>query len=130
MEKCSYKLLYTGEKLPRSVLLKSRVDIKTLLGKGKRFKSGSVTITLYRVSKESNFKVAFLVSKKLGKKAWLRNRVKRWLRELFRKSKSSFPRGYHIAVSVRRPYVGLRYNDLKKDYNELITGEEFTDFFD
>ncbi|MBN1970663.1 MAG: ribonuclease P protein component [Candidatus Delongbacteria bacterium] len=128
MERLSDTYLYENCKLPRSIVLKTRNEISEALKSGRKFKCNSTRIILYRVYEESNFKVAFLVSKKLGKKAWIRNLMKRWLRELFRTTKKSFPRGCHIIISVGKPYKEVVFEELKKEYNQILSDKKFTDF--
>ncbi len=62
--------------------LKSK-RIKEVLKKGKVLKSKNF-ILLYLPSKEKNLRFAFIVSKKISKKAVERNRVKRILKEALR----------------------------------------------
>ena len=78
--------------------------------------------------KESNYKVAFLVSKRLGKKAVTRNYIKRVLRELFRLNKEKFPTDSNIIVSVTTKYNLVNYEIMKQDFDRLLECEKYNDF--
>ncbi len=52
------------------------------------------------------------VSRKVGN-AVKRNRVKRLIRELFRKNKDKFPKGYDIVFIPRKGFSTLKLNDLE-----------------
>jgi ribonuclease P protein component len=75
-----------------------------------------------------SLKIAFLVSKRYGRKAVLRNKVKRWFREIFRNNRHYFPVPAHIVMTSAFNYEDLDFNKLKNDFLEVVRSEEFTDF--
>lgn len=65
-----------------------------------------------------NPRLGIVVSRKVGP-AVLRNRIKRWIREVFRKHKASLPSGVDV---VLRPQPGLAWpglEDAERDVLEL-----------
>lgn len=80
-----------NESLSREYKLKSKKLIGNLFDEGKVVKAFPVLLK-YNTSQKTNleFKVGFSVSKKNFKRAVDRNRIKRLLREYFRKNKEEF----------------------------------------
>ncbi len=115
------------EKLPRKLILKKKKEIALTLKKGFRINGRYLRIVLYNksINFESNFKVAFLVSKRMGKRAVLRNRVKRWLREIFRKNKALFNKFENIILTVIVPYDQVNFDLLKNDFENIVKSEKF-----
>lgn len=79
-----------NQKLPKILKLKSKKEIEVLFKRGKTLKSYPLMLVYLQGSLEVPFKVGFSVSKKHFKKAVDRNRIKRLLRENFRKNKYIF----------------------------------------
>lgn len=76
--------------LPKQERLSGRKSIQNLFKKGKRIKSDGFTmIWLHRIeSPEIPARIGISVSKKISKRAVLRNRLKRQIREVYRLNKS------------------------------------------
>jgi len=87
------------ESFLRKERLKKNDSIKAVLDNGVCFKSRSVNIyILKRPDAEAN-KAAFICKKALHQnKAILRNRVRRVLKEAYRRKKSIFPAGHDIVI--------------------------------
>jgi len=113
--------------LPRSSIIKKRREIVALLSAGKRFDGNCLRLILPQNPGEYS-RVAFLVNKKLGRKANLRVKIKRWLRELYRTNKSQLPSS-EMVLTVRVPYLDLKYQDLYDDFHALISSKEFIGFW-
>ncbi|MDP2912010.1 MAG: ribonuclease P protein component [Candidatus Omnitrophota bacterium] len=101
--------------------LKKSNAIKAVLDKGVCFRSKTINIcALKRVDSDVN-RAAFICKKSLcQKKAVLRNRFRRILKEAYRKSKHFLPPGHDIVV------VGTR---VTKDTKSLEIEKEITDVF-
>ena len=116
--------------LNRNLILKNKNDITQILRNGVRFENDSLRIILLEKTGESNFKVAFLVSKKLGKKAVVRNRIKRWMREIFRCNKAKFPCKHHIILTIIKKYDQVNFKNIKENFMEIISSERFNNYHD
>ena len=114
--------------LNRNLILKNKNDITQILRNGTRFENDSLRIIVLKRTEESNFKVAFLVSKKLGKKAVVRNRIKRWMREIFRCNKAKFPCCHHIILTVTKRYDQINFKSIKENFMEIISSEKFNNY--
>lgn len=105
--------------------LKSRKLIATLFEEGDTIKKYPLTIRFLQTSHTSNFpaQVAFSVPKRKFKKAVDRNRIKRLLREAYRKEKpmlySAISKPYVLMIT----YIGneeLSYSDIEKKMKKLL----------
>ena len=114
--------------LRRNLILKNKNDITQILRNGTRFENDSLRIIVLKRTEESNFKVAFLVSKKLGKRAVARNRIKRWMREIFRCNKAKFPMSHHIILTVTKRYDQVNFNRIEENFKEIISSEKFNNY--
>jgi len=114
--------------LEKNLILKKRDEIAETLKSGKRFNHGTIRIILFTRPEIKKLLVAFLVSKRLGRKSVLRNKVKRWLREIFRQNKKYFPDHVRIIITSPVKYEELDYTALKNDFLEVVRSEKFTDF--
>ena len=101
--------LNSDNTLPKSLILRSRLEIKDIFETGTFKRLKFVTLVYMKTELQ---KAGFFVTKKYGN-AVKRNKVKRWLREIYRQNKSVFE-GYSIVFLVNRPQR-FTYNDLADD---------------
>jgi ribonuclease P protein component len=94
--------------LPKSIILRRRLEIKDLFDTGKFDRRKSVTL-IFKESEQSM--VGFFVSRRCGK-AHDRNKIKRWLREIYRCNKENF-KGYKVIFLVNRP-LHLTFDQLQQ----------------
>ena len=80
---------------PKINSLKKRKDIERVFEKGKRFKEDFLILKITK-NALSQTRFGFIVSKKVSKKATLRNKIKRKLREIV--SKKGFKKGIDILL--------------------------------
>ena len=114
--------------LEKNLILKKRIEIADTLRRGKRFDCRTIRIILLPNPELKKFKVAFLVSKRLGRESVLRNKIKRWFREIFRVNKRYFPDQVQIIMTSQKPYTELDFSSLTNDFLEVVRSEKFTDF--
>jgi len=114
--------------LEKNLILKKRIEIADTLKRGKRFDCRSIRIILLPNKELKKFKVAFLVSKRLGRESVLRNKIKRWFREIFRLNKKYFPDQVQIIMTSQKQYTELDFSSLTNDFLEVVRSEKFTDF--
>ncbi len=102
--------LEKNHSLKKSEVLNKNDDIKKVLSKGTKIHTGFVK-AFYLESKK--FKIAFVVPKALGN-AVFRNKVKRWMREAYRKNKILFPEPVEIILMLKRNR-NTDFNQIEKD---------------
>ena len=108
------------------MILKKRDEISLVIRTGVTFRKGCIKFILLARPETDTLKVAFLVSKRLGKKAVLRNKVKRWMREVFRVNKKCFPKNLYLVFSITEKYSEINYKTVLTDLLELVNSEEFS----
>ena len=79
---------------------------------GKRFTS-QIFLVMWLTAPHAYTRLGVTVSKKIGN-AVVRNRVKRLIREAFRRNKGSFPGGVDLVVIANKPVVMASYFDIEK----------------
>ncbi|HAA86268.1 MAG TPA: ribonuclease P protein component [Kosmotogaceae bacterium] len=84
----------------RKFRLSSKADIERVIRKGCSVRN-SFFIAVFFHNDLSNSRIAVSVKRRLGK-AVLRNRIKRYVKEFFRKNKESYPSGYDILFIARK----------------------------
>lgn len=82
--------------LPKREIIKSKKDFEKIIRAGKKFASGNLKIFLQFGNKR---RIGFAVSSKI-KGAVRRNRIKRWLREIYRTEKYSLKDGMEMIILV------------------------------
>lgn len=102
----------------KKIKIKNR-DFKKILRKGQRIKHNKL-ILVYIENNLKKTRAGFLVSKKISKKAVVRNKLKKRLREIFRLNIERIKSGYDL---VFIPLPGLeeeKFEQLKKTFFEII----------
>jgi ribonuclease P protein component len=110
-----------AESLARAEVLSRRHELGLLLRTGKRVSGGPVYLRYLRHEQSPSpceRRVAFLVPRQI-RKAVVRNRLKRWLREVYRRNKDWFPRGYDYALQLGSSATELGFAELADRTRQL-----------
>ncbi|MEA2088332.1 MAG: ribonuclease P protein component [Patescibacteria group bacterium] len=62
-----------------------------------------------------NSKFGIIVSNKISKKAVVRNRIKRQIREIIRLNLENIKKGFDIVIIIRIGIVGKKYQEIEKN---------------
>lgn len=88
-------------------------EIKQLALKGKVFFLPQFTVK-YQIVKEPVLKIGFVVSTKIDKRATVRNKLKRQMREASRKLLPTTKKGYLILVVAKKAALDLDFQQICK----------------
>jgi ribonuclease P protein component len=102
-----------GERFPRAARVRKRADYLAIQNRGRRV-SGPHLLLFARGGAD---RVGVTVSRKVGG-AVLRNRLKRWIRECYRRRRGELPRGLDLVVVARPSAAGAAH--------DVICGEMVT----
>ncbi|KAF5072752.1 ribonuclease P protein component [Acetobacterium wieringae] len=82
---------------------------------------GNKVFVIYYLKNEENFnRLGIIVSKKVSKKAVIRNKVKRRIKEAYRLNEDSFSKGYDIILIAKESIKEVPYSSLEKSLNHLF----------
>ena len=98
--------------LPREHRLKSERDIKLLFSKGKGVHHKLVGVKT-RKNDQPSSRFVFVVSTKVHKRAWRRNRLRRRLREIVRTHLSHIEPGFDIALMAKKDALEAPFEQLE-----------------
>ena len=76
-------------------------------------------VLYYLPTEQEGSRVAFCVGKRLGKAFW-RNRVRRRMKEAFRRIEDSIPKGYHLVWVARRAANEIAFEELQLRMRRLL----------
>lgn len=112
--------------LPKAHRLKNRKDYRAVYDQGLRRYSPHLTlIALYCDRQEGvdcipETKIGISISKKVSKKAVVRNRIKRQLKSAIMDNLSLIPRGGKIVIVVKPKAIKCKYEHFLRELEELL----------
>ncbi|MHB8416960.1 MAG: ribonuclease P protein component [Myxococcales bacterium] len=105
------------EAFPAAARLRSRRDFELVQSKGRKLSRGKL-LALWMTSFDGPPRLGITASRKMGG-AVARNQAKRWIREWFRKRRSTLPAGLRLLVVVRRGAIEAGHAALDGDLASL-----------
>lgn len=91
--------------------LRKRYEYRQAQLQGRRIHTEHFLI-IVQPNASSNTRLGITVTKKVGS-AVQRNRIKRIVREVFRRNRALFPTGHDVVLIAKRNAVGLSYESLR-----------------
>ena len=99
--------------------IKRNSEFKLVLGKGERVESGNL-IFYFAENRLGFSRIGLSLSKKTGN-AVKRNRIKRLIREVFRRKKKGFKKGYDIVVMCRKTIPEIKLTQMEIIFSRALS---------
>jgi len=112
--------------LPEENRLKKEKDFERVFKKGKSYNQTFLFLKAFDRNDEKKSRFGFVVSTKVSKKAVVRNKIKRQLREITRKKLSDLEPGYDVAVVTQPGIENQTFHQLKQNLFQLLTDAGLT----
>ena len=107
------------EGLSKKERLRKNKEFQAVFREGKKLWINSILLIIYKPNSLNYRRLGIVVSKKI-KKATQRNKVKRWIRELFRRNKDWFPENCDIIIIPHPNLLNLEYKKLMEIAREKL----------
>lgn len=105
--------------LPKQYRLKKKKDFELVFKKGKTFNDKFLFLKLRKNNLEFN-RFGFTIGLKISKKAVVRNKIKRLLREAIREKLNDIKSGFDVVIRVRTEIINKDYEEVKKELESLL----------
>jgi ribonuclease P protein component len=108
-----------GERYPRSVRLRHRSQFLDVQAHGRPVHTAHFVVLLSpRPASEGGVRLGVTVSRRVGN-AVVRNRVKRLVREAFRRGSTRFPEGHDVVVVAKPGAAGLAAHAVREELRTI-----------
>lgn len=104
--------------------IRNKRDFLFLFKEGKRYKDKYFNLVYFPNSLSSS-RMAVIVSKEVGN-AVVRNKMKRWMRDLFRRNKEYLKHNLDILIIIKKDIQETSWTNLRENYLRAVKsiGEE------
>lgn len=109
----------TDERLPRQERMQTRWEFHRVQRDGSVSSGKYLVVGGLRTQDGQTRRVGFIVSKRVGN-AVVRNRIKRWLREVYRRQRVQVAEGTQLVVIARGQARHARHDELEKEFLHLL----------
>jgi len=102
-----------GVMLEKKYRITKNADFKRIYQKGKFFSNDFFLVKFYP-NRLSNSRFSIIVNKKINKKAVIRNKIKRQIREIVRNKLKQLRSGFDIIIIIKRDLSQDFFNEMEK----------------
>jgi ribonuclease P protein component len=113
------------QQFPRNERLTRKLDFVYAYEHGAKWVGGSFILFVVRRAGQGR-KLGFAVSRKVGGSV-VRNRVKRYIREIYRTHRTQLPEDVHLVIVARSCSAELKYNSTEEAIVRLLVKGELLD---
>lgn len=111
--------------LPKENRLTDDYDFRRVKRLGKNYHCPFFKLSVVRRKVSGPPRFGFVISTKVDKRATVRNRIKRLLRETVRASLSKVPDGFDFVFVVRPKIVGKSYEEVRFEVDKILSKVSF-----
>ena len=94
-------------------------EFESVFRKGKASKGKFLFLKLKR-NKLQISRFGFIIGKKISKKATVRNKIKRQLREIVRENLNNVKSGFDVVIVTKPGIINKNYQEIKNDLENLF----------
>ncbi len=109
------KSSYIDQRLPKNEIIKKNSEFKTILTQGRQWEGKYINIFILEAKEK---KAGFLVPKKVGN-AVTRNRIKRLMRETYRKNRQNI-KDLHVVLYAKNLTSSAGYQHIYNDFQNFL----------
>lgn len=106
--------------LPKNYRLKKKKDFKEVVEKGKGLKKDFLILKFIKNDLKTT-RIGFAVGQKVSKKATLRNKIKRRLREAVNLLSAKIKSGYDLVFFAKKGSEEKSFSEIKEKVGEILT---------
>ena len=110
-----------AQRLPKTARLRKRAEYLRLSRTGASVQSTNFVI-ITKINDRSECRLGVTVSAKVGNSV-IRNRIKRWVREYFRRHRAELPCGIDILIIARKTAAGLGGHTVARELEKVLAGQ-------
>ena len=105
--------------LPDNNRIRNNTDFKKVYRYGDLFFSQYFVLHSLKRDDQKSTRLGIVPSRKI-RKAVLRNKLKRRIREIFKQYREKIKKGYDLVLNTRSEAINASFEELKKDFEYLI----------
>lgn len=99
--------------------LRRKRDVDNVFKKGKTIAGKLIFLKIIK-NNLNNSRFGFVISTKISKKAVIRNKIKRQLREIIRKNLPNIKPGFDVLIIAKPEIIDKKYQDIKEEVERLL----------
>ena len=100
--------------------LKKKKDFQKVIKKGKKIEKDFLVLKFFENSLKDVSRIGFIVSQKISKKAFLRNRIKRRLREIVKDNLDNLKPGYDLIFFTKKAIKEKDFLEIEKIVKQIL----------
>lgn len=100
--------------------IKRNDEFQAVFKNGKSFANRQFIVYMLEKDGQAHFRIGLSVSKKIGN-AVVRNRIKRYLRQVFFELEASIAKEKDYVIIARKPAAKMEFHEVKKSMQHVLT---------
>ena len=106
--------------LDKKNCLKKKKDFQKVIKQGEKIEKDFLVLKFSENSLKDVSRIGFIVSKKVSKKAYLRNKIKRRLREIIKDNLDNLKPGYDLIFFTKKAIKEKDFLEIEKIVKEIL----------